>query len=515
MTGPASVTSAPPAAVARAAPTIGARTLATALLALFALDNLLLPAFLGAPVSLMLVAAVPVAAAIAWLLTRAGGLDFRVPVSRLAVAFAIALAILLLGGEGRLFYANPDWQVRDAVLADMASNPWPYAYDLHGWTAILRAPLGLYLLPSLAGSGLTDSALLLSNALRLALLLALAGQLFGGSRARLVALGVFVAFSGMDLLGNWVIGFLGEPTTWDHLEQWNAGSQYSSTLTLAFWVPNHAIAGWACALAYLLWLRRLAPIGVPAAMIPLVALWSPLAAMGAIPFALHAAVRTLRERAWTFYDAVLAALAVAIALPSLWFLQLDSASVNRGWQAIAFLPLLLLLAFEVLPLMLPLLQFKRMRPHERVMLWLVLVCLLFMPMVRIGVGIDFQMRASIVPLTLLTFAFAEWLVDLLDGEAADRGRRRTMLALALVVLAIGAVTPAMEVRRALINGPSPEPLCSLGGAWKAQTNVVPPYGTYLAATNKVPAWLAAAPVTSGRDDPAQCWARPWVRINQS
>jgi hypothetical protein len=510
-----SVTSVPPASVARTAPSVGARTLTAALLALFALDNLLLPAFLGAPVPAMLVAAVPVAVAIGWLLARAGGLEARIPLVHLAVALVIALTILLLGGEGRLFYANPDWQVRDAVLADMARNPWPYAYDLDGRIAILRAPLGLYLLPSLAGSGLTDAALLFSTSLRLALLLALAAQLFGGLRSRIVALGVFVAFSGMDVFGNWVAGLLGSPSTWDHLEQWNPGSQYSSTLTLAFWVPNHAIAGWACALAYLLWLRRLAPIGLLAATIPLTALWSPLAGIGAIPFAVHAAIRTLRERTWTLYDVVLGALAVAIALPSLWFLQLDPGSVDRGWRPMAFLPFLMLLAFEVAPLMLPLFQFKCMRSGERVMLWLVLVCLLFMPMFRIGVGIDFQMRASIVPLTLLTFAFAEWLIDLLGGDATNHGRRRSILALALVVLAIGAATPAMEVRRALANGPSPVPLCSLGGVWKAQTNVVPPYGTYLADIRTMPAWLAGAPVTAGRDDPARCWAMPWVRINQS
>ena len=35
----------------------------------------------------------------------------------LAACFAVAGLVLVLGGEGRLFYANTDWMVRNAVLA--------------------------------------------------------------------------------------------------------------------------------------------------------------------------------------------------------------------------------------------------------------------------------------------------------------------------------------------------------------------------------------------------------------
>ena len=39
--------------------------------------------------------------------------------ARIATCFAIGFILLLLGREGRLFYANVDWQVRDAILRDM------------------------------------------------------------------------------------------------------------------------------------------------------------------------------------------------------------------------------------------------------------------------------------------------------------------------------------------------------------------------------------------------------------
>ena len=45
---------------------------------------------------------------------------------------------------------------------------------------------------------------------------------------------------------------------WLHLEQW-AGLQFSGHLTQAFWVPQHALAGWFFAAFYMLWRdRRLA-----------------------------------------------------------------------------------------------------------------------------------------------------------------------------------------------------------------------------------------------------------------
>ena len=492
---------------------VTARTLAGTLLALFTLDNLLLPAFLGAPVLPLTFGVLPVAALAGWLLARAGGLEARIPHATFLAVFGVALAIFVLGGEGRLVYANPDWQVRDAVLADLASNPWPFAYEIGGWRAVLRAPLGLYLLPALA-SGWHDVALLLSNTLRLALILALAGTLFDSRRARLIGLGVFVAFSGWDVVGNALMSVIDGPMPWDHIEQWNPGSQYSSTLTLAFWVPNHAMAGWACALTYLLWLRRKAPIGLLGAIIPLTALWSPLAAMGALPFALHAGIRALRERAWTYYDIGLTMLATTVALPSLWYLQLDPGSVSFGWWPLAPLPMALLVALEIAPLALPVFLFKRTRPNERTMLFLVSISLLFMPMFHIGTGIDFQMRASIMPLTLLTFAFAEWIVDLRDEQRTEAPRRLGLQVLGIVTVAIGAVTPAMEVRRALDNDPSPRPLCSLGGAWKAQINNLTPFGTYLAQRSSLPSWMAHAPITAGRSDPANCWATSWVEVNQ-
>ena len=214
----------------------------------------------------------------------------------------ISLALFALGGEGRFFYANSDWQVRDAVLHDMATNVWPFAYDLHGTAYFVRAPLGTYLLPAMFGTR-CELVLLISNSLRLALVLTLAWHLFKSKRERAITLAVFILFSGWDVVGTAIYSALGAHLSWINIERRNFSYQYSSHVTQAFWVPQHAIAGWACALAFLLWRKGLVPIGFFAAMIPLVAIWSPLAIIGAIPFAILAGFEVLRRRSLDRKDA--------------------------------------------------------------------------------------------------------------------------------------------------------------------------------------------------------------------
>ena len=152
----------------------------------------------------------------------------------------VATILLMLGGEGRFFYANIDWQVRFAVLRDMSVNPWPFVYSARGEPDLLRAPIGMFLIPALAaktlGERAADIALLVQNSLLLGTLLALGSTLFATRRARLIALVVVIGFSGLDALGR--ILFRGGLS--DHLENW-AYLQYSSTITLAFWVPQHAL----------------------------------------------------------------------------------------------------------------------------------------------------------------------------------------------------------------------------------------------------------------------------------
>lgn len=476
------------------------------LLALFALDNVLLLHFFGlSRVATLALAGVAGTGIIACTL-RPAAPSLRVPLSTLIASLTFALAIFMLGGEGRLFYATPDWQIRDAVLADLASHDWPFAYKFNGAAYILRAPLGMYLLPALAGNGgAHDVALLMSNSVRLGLILAIGSTLYAEAAKRVLVLGIVTVFSGWDALGL-ALRAHGAHLNWDHIEPWNGGFQYSSTVTLAFWAPNHALAGWTCALLFVLWRRGLVPVGIFAAGIPLVAIWSPLAIMGAIPFALFAGVTVLRNRAFDRRDVGLAALALAITIPSLLYERLDAASVGAGPRIPSIGIYLSVLAYEVLPFIFFPLRARMISATERQTLWIVLACLMLMPLWHIGIGADFQMRASIMPLTLLALSFADWVIRILG----ERPLPKVDIVYAVLALAIGAVTPALEVRRALWNDPSPVPRCSLIGVWDRQTGLIAPRTSYLARRSTLPGWIGAIPVEAGENDPDQCWDRPWV-----
>ena len=478
---------------------------AMALLALFAADNLLLLRFLGLPAQWITLLAVPIVFGIVHL-TKLHAVEIpRIPIAVLGYAMLISLGLFLLGGEGRFFYANADWQIRDAILRDMSTQPWPYAYALEGRAAILRAPIGMYLMPSLAGGKAHEIALLLSNSIRLALLISLAWLLFDSRKKRVFALCVFFVFSGWDIVGTVLYANTGKHVSWDHLEQWNFGLQYSSHITQAFWVPQHALAGWASALMFVLWRKGLAPIGWFAATVPLVALWSPLAIMGAIPFALLAGTISLLSRRFDWRDILLAMLAVAVSLPALLYLQIDAAKLGSGILRIPAPIYIILVMLEVAPfIILPLLD-RRNSNLERLTLWTILLCLLLMPFWKIGIGKDFQMRASIMPLALLALAFAEWFIR----SARQPPRRNTAVGLSIIALGLGAVTPLLELHRSLVNGPSPAPRCSLLGAWHQQSGMVAPYAAYLADAASFPGRLKNVPAHVGRNDPPTCWDSAW------
>jgi hypothetical protein len=219
----------------------------------FGLSQLLLWRFLGAFSAPVFVAAGAALLALAILVHRSvNALDLRGPtVGVFLFCLAVSFILFTLGGEGRFFYANIDWQVRDAIFRDISINPWPFVYTARAEPDLLRGAIGMYLFPALffkaMGPAAGDIAILVQNSVLLAIVFALGSTLFESSRTRLIAFVVFVAFSGMDVLGQ----LIAERRFVEHLEWW-AGIQYSSHITLMFWTPQYAIAGWLLATMFML-----------------------------------------------------------------------------------------------------------------------------------------------------------------------------------------------------------------------------------------------------------------------
>lgn len=395
-----------------------------------------------------------------------GGRDGTSPARRDArlwlFAGALALLICLLGGEGRLFYANADWQNRDAILADLARRPWPLTYaGVDGGDWVMRAPLGMYVLPALAGRMLGwqagHPALLLQNAALLAVIFHILLSGTARWRDRLLTAAVLVAFSGWDLVGQLVLNHFVQPPAWaglfPHLENWARGLQYSSLVTDLFWAPHHALPALAMLAAYVCWQRGTAGWLHLAAITGLGLLWSPFAVMGAAPFVLMAGLSDLRRRRMAWPEPAWLAPLGAALLPVALYLTLAAGAVEAGVNNARPLLYGVFVTLEVVTLLYLARRQARLTAGGRADWSLAAVILLSLPLFKIGQANDLMMRATIFPIALLALMTAEGLAADLAADLASPRKRRMIVPLA--VLAIGAATPAAEFIRAFAEPVNP------------------------------------------------------------
>lgn len=364
--------------------------------------------------------------------------------SRAALAL-LALAWVSLGGAGHFFYANFDWVTRDAILRDLSLAGWPPSYPTTGPDPlIMRAPLGYYLPAAVVGSwgGIhaADMALWVWTSLGFYLLLLAAVSLFQTRRQRILCALLLLGFSGMDLAG-YALTRGSLPQVAEHIEWWAGFAQYSANSTLLFWVPNHALPAWLATILILRhWrqpdLARIAPL-----LGSCVPLWSPLAALGTLPFFLGG-IDWRRDLRDLLAPRIFLPLA-AVAMVSARYLTIGAEHIPSGWllavardELVTNLYLLLcLLEFGLLCMVL-----ARLRGFDlKVAIAVLLLCLL--PLYRFGYGNDVVMRASIPALLVIALAAVRPLAD--SGPLAWRGT------LALI-LAIGGLGAAQEPLRAVL-----------------------------------------------------------------
>jgi hypothetical protein len=448
--------------------------------ALEALDGMAV-AFLALPLGIFLIgwlelwAALPLLAALIYALrplsaaSHGRRLRRRLAGWQVALAIAVGCAWTSFGGTGHWVFANADWHIRDAVLHDLVTGAWPVGYGAKdGVPTLLRAPLGYYLPAALVGkaAGLAAAHVALTvwtavgATIFLMQVLSLMPLKVG---AALASVAVIVSFSGLDVVGT----LLRVPAAiehWDvtkHLEWWAARYQYSSMTTQLLWVPNHALGAW---LGIGLLCRQRGADSVDA-LLPMtvvaVALWSPLAALGLVPFVLLRVWKvSMRERSSRLFHPRVWAPALAVGLVVAAYLTLDAGPIPKGWtighdgvgpaaiaddlwrQAEFFLLEAGLLGLAILSI----------RRSAAVILGLCVLAVL--PVASFGGANDFVMRVSIPSLTVLAIGAC---LALFAGAAAPgspaipapvAGKLRIKQAVLVGLLLIGAVTPFQEFARA-------------------------------------------------------------------
>jgi hypothetical protein len=445
-------------------------------------------AYLALPLGIFLIgwmelwAALPLALCMMYalrpLMATAGGRDARPQLQGWQVALAIAMgcAWTLYGGTGHWVFANADWHIRDAVLHDLVIGAWPVGYGLEGGGSILlRAPIGYYLPAALVGkvAGLAAAHIALSiwtaagATLFLLQVLSLMPRKVG---AALASVAVIASFSGLDAIGT-MLRVPGAIDHWDvtrHLEWWAARYQYSSMTTQLFWVPNHALGAW---LATGLLGRQRAADAVDS-LLPItlvaVALWSPLAALGLVPFVLWRVWDvSMRGRSIQLFHPRIWAPALAVGLVIAAYLTLDAGRIPKGWtigghgfgaaaitddlwrQAEFFLLEAGFLGFAILSI------------RRSAVVILALCVLAVLPFGSFGGANDFVMRVSIPSLTVLAIGacLALFARPIAGGTSAApapiTASLRVKKAALVGLLLIGAVTPFQEFARAAALDPWP------------------------------------------------------------
>ena len=375
---------------------------------------------------------------------------------QLLLALLVAGVWGVFGGTAHLVYANPDWLVRDALLHDLVVSGWPVGYGLSAAKlTVLRAPIGYFLPAALVGKvfGLAsaDWAMLLWTIIGVALFLMQVLSLLRPKRwVAIAGLLIVILFSGMDIIGailNRGATFYQNANITTHLEWWALRFQYSSMTTQLFWVPNHALGGW---LLIGLVLRH-ERSSVLDALLPVLViatfLWSPLMALGLIPFLTWKVGATAGvARSWEVLHPRIWLVSLPLAVVVLAYIGLDPGSIPTGWSQVSgeggMHYALRHAQFVLLEAGLIAIMLLAMRVSAFVVIAAVVLAML--PLVFFGPGNDLVMRASIPALAVLAIYSARALTE--DGRA---GGMRYRVGLG-VLLAIGAVTPMHEFARALI-----------------------------------------------------------------
>lgn len=420
----------------------------------------------------------------------------------LLVCAAFALAAVVVGGEGHIFFSKDDWLGRDAVLADLSAQWIPVIYAHDGALQFLRAPLGMYLVPAafghLFGLGAAHAALVAQMTALMSVFLYVVTLVWPRGRVAIIVL--FLLFSGLDtipvLLKTGGAYLLRNPAFWVDI------GYYPANLAQFFWGPTHVLPGWLFAAYALLYMRREIDLAAFVAASLLLFLWSPLAMIGAVLLLLFffaSAPRSLLSLRF----ALVCGAGLAL-LPVVFYLRADAEAVPHRVQLFdaGFAPqYILFLLFGLTQAFFVIVLWRRVEPWLRGALAASLALLLAAPGFDLGYMNDIAQRASIAPRAVLAFAFDALLVDLYFTAALG-----ALLPGAAIFL-IGAVTPAIELYDTLGTPRFSISDCNLLTAY-AKHNHERYLPSYIARLDAAPSWLFSSRARSAsplQKEKRICW----------
>lgn len=367
------------------------------------------------------------------------------------ITVLILLVWCLLSGMGGFgFQNNPDWEKNNAIFHDLFLYKWPVIYKDYSLVYYLGYYLPTGLVMKLLGWNIGYLFSFLWGFFGL-ILAAYWLKRLSGSFSPLIIL-LFILFSGLDILGL-IIRFsvLPDPETLAYfkhagcIEWWARYFQFSSNTTSLFWVPQYAIQGWLLtglvlnniqnhnSSRNLLFLWALCIFGVPFIFLAI------------IPIIVAGIFKTQKAKELFSFQNFIASPFIILVFMAYFTSKAfkDPFNAMSGYMQsplyIFTYVIFVLAEFGLYALILH-------RCFKNDLLWNVnLIAMILMPFIRIGGGNDFVMRGSACYLFILFIYFAKALIT--DKEALSKLRKAALI----IIFAIGAFTPFLEIKRSVIN----------------------------------------------------------------
>ena len=373
------------------------------------------------------------------------------------ILIVAAVLVIVSGAGGWADVTNSDWNKHRGVFSAVASWQWPVHVPTRDDLPdpMLRYYLGYYMVPSALSKLLGEEVLKWLIGLWTWVGISLGLLIFAKYFSRwgvLAAVAIFVLFSGMDVF-RWIVP-LGSDLFVAFGLEWNEGAidmQFIGTTANVLWSPQHLIPAVIVTFMLIqLWQNQkfLAASGV---IVVMTAFWSPFVALGLLPFAgliaLHQGIRPFLT--WQNV-AVSIPLAALIAL----YLVSNIGDVERGWlwerhewsELAAFLPHFFLAEFGILAALLLLLAPELRRSG----LFIVAIAMpVLLSFYTYGIFNDLYFRTVLPASLIIAFFAVALIIDSAGRISLMTIRQRSLLALVVIVLAIGVISPYVEVRRSI------------------------------------------------------------------
>ena len=373
----------------------------------------------------------------------------------LAVLLVAAVWVMATAAGGVFDTHNWDWHKHRSILLNLSYYPWPtflpdplaaHVPAEFSSPHLLRYYLGWYMGPGALAHLLGPAALNFAVPLWTWLGVGIILLLFVRERrgwAVIVALLIFIFFSGMDLLRSLFM---------NHVAQFSEYAQYPPNMNSLMWTPHHFVPAGLYTFLLLQLSRHRRFLGVSAVVLATAPFWSPFVAIGILPFV---AVLVLKNGLRPFLNGPNLVLAVALAFLTAVYLTSGSLDHQQGWiwekhdwlALVRWIPAFYLSEYLVLVILLCLARPNLLRNP---FFLTGVVSLILIPLYPYGEHNDLTRRGALPAILVLCYYCADTIWDQVHATSRDRVSWKQRLALASIAmtLAIGSYSAIIELERA-------------------------------------------------------------------